>query len=48
LPISKQKLCQAEVILLLRIKRESSTQNVGFVNRPFLFFVLPIKQPPTV
>lgn len=44
--VSKQKLRQAEVVELVRLKRETVTPNVGFASRPFVLCGLPIKQPP--
>jgi len=35
--VSKQKLRQAEVVELVRLKRETVTPNVGFASRPFVF-----------
>jgi Replication initiator protein A len=43
--ISKRKLRQAEAVQLVRLKRESATQNVGFASRPFVLCGLPIKRP---
>ncbi len=44
--ISKRKLPQAEAIQLVRLKRESVAQNLGFASRPFVLCGLPIKRPP--
>jgi hypothetical protein len=43
--ISKRMLRQAEAVRLVRMKRESATQNVGFASRPFVLCGLPIKRP---
>ena len=43
--VSKQKLRQAEAIQLVRLKRESVNQNLGFASRPFVLCGLPIKRP---
>lgn len=45
LVVSKQKLRQAEAIQLVRLKRESVSQNLGFASRPFVLCGLPIKRP---
>jgi hypothetical protein len=45
LVVSKQKLRRAEVIELVREKRESATQIRGFASRPFVLCGLPIKRP---
>jgi hypothetical protein len=45
LVVSKQKLRQAEVIQLVRLKRENVNQNLGFASRPFVLCGLPIKRP---
>ena len=34
--VSKQKLRQAEAIQLVRLKRDTVNQNVGFTSRPFV------------
>jgi hypothetical protein len=44
--VSKQKLRRAEAIQLVRLKRESCTQNLGFASRPFVLCGLPVKRPP--
>ena len=36
---------QAEAIELVRLKRESVTQNLGFASRPFVLCGLPVKRP---
>ncbi len=43
--ISKRRLRQAEAVELVRLKRESASQNVGFASRPFVLCGLPIKRP---
>jgi hypothetical protein len=43
--VSKQKHRQAETIQLVRLKRESANQNLGFASRPFVLCGLPIKRP---
>jgi len=45
LVVSKQKHRQAEAIQLVRLKRESANQNLGFASRPFVLCGLPIKRP---
>jgi hypothetical protein len=45
LRISKRKLHQAEAVQLVRLKRESGSQNLGFASRPFVLCGLPIKRP---
>jgi hypothetical protein len=47
LVVSKRKLRQAETIRLVREKRESETQNLGFSSRPFVLCGLPVKRPKT-
>ncbi len=44
--VSKQKLKKAEGICLVREKRESATQTLGFTARPFVLCGLPIRRPP--
>ena len=46
LVVSKRKLRQARVIELVREKRETAEQNLGFASRPFVLCGLPIKRPP--
>lgn len=46
LVLSKRKLRQAEAVQLVRWKRESCDQNLGFASRPFVLCGLPIKRPP--
>ena len=43
--ISRQKLRQAESIQLVRERRESGVQTLGFASRPFVLCGLPIKRP---
>jgi hypothetical protein len=43
--ISKRKLRQAEAVELVRLKRESATQTLGFASRPFVLCGLPIRRP---
>src|SRR5258708_33352279 len=43
--VSKRKLRQTETIQLVREKRETETQNVGFSSRPFVLCGLPVKRP---
>ena len=45
LAVSKRKHRQAEAIQLVRLKRESVNQNLGFASRPFVLCGLPIKRP---
>lgn len=45
LAVSKQKHWQAEAIQLVRLKRESANQNLGFASRPFVLCGLLIKRP---
>jgi hypothetical protein len=47
LVVSKRKLRQADAIQMVRQKRESEAQNLGFSSRPFVLCGLPVKQPPT-
>lgn len=44
--VSKQKLKKAEGICLVREKRESACQTLGFTARPFVLCGLPIRRPP--
>jgi len=44
--VSKQKIKKAEGICLVREKRESGTQTLGFTSRPFVLCGLPIRRPP--
>jgi hypothetical protein len=43
--VSKTKLRQAEVVQLVRLKRETSSPNLGFASRPFVLCGLPVKRP---
>ena len=43
--ISKQKVRQAEAVQMVREKRETAGQNVGFASRPFVLCGLPVKRP---
>ena len=45
LVVSKRKLRQADVIELVRARRESAQQTLGFASRPFVLCGLPIKKP---
>ncbi|MBV8863833.1 MAG: replication initiator protein A [Acidobacteriaceae bacterium] len=45
--VSKRKLRQAEIIQLVREKRERETQTLGFSSRPFVLCGLPVKRPET-
>ena len=44
--VSKQKLKKAEGICLVREKRETGAQTLGFTARPFVLCGLPIRRPP--
>jgi hypothetical protein len=44
--VSKQKLKKAEGICLVREKRETAAQTLGFTARPFVLCGLPIRRPP--
>lgn len=44
--VSKQKIKKAEGICLVREKRETATQRLGFTARPFVLCGLPIRRPP--
>jgi len=44
--VSKQKIKKAEGICLVREKRETATQTLGFTSRPFVLCGLPIRRPP--
>lgn len=44
--LSKQKLKKAEGICLVREKRETNTQTLGFTARPFVLCGLPVRRPP--
>jgi len=43
--LSKQKIRRIEAIELVRMKRETASQNIGFASRPFVLCGLPIKKP---
>ncbi len=43
--LSKRRLRQAEMIEMVRLKRESVSQNLGFASRPFVLCGLPVKRP---
>jgi hypothetical protein len=43
--VSKAKLRQAEVVQLVRLKRETSSPTLGFSSRPFVLCGLPVKRP---
>ena len=43
--VSKRRLRQTETIQVVREKRESETQNLGFSSRPFALCGLPVKRP---
>ena len=43
--VSKRRLRQTETIQVVREKRESETQNLGFSSRPFVLCGLPVKRP---
>jgi hypothetical protein len=43
--VSKRKLRQADVIELVRGRRETAHQSLGFASRPFVLCGLPIKKP---
>jgi hypothetical protein len=43
--VSKQRLRRAGVIELVREKRETVSQTLGFASRPFVFCGLPVKRP---
>jgi len=43
--VSKQKLRKAGAIQLVRERRETANQNLGFASRPFVLCGLPIRQP---
>jgi hypothetical protein len=45
LVVSRHKLRQAEGITLVREKRESGNQILGFATRPFVLCGLPIRRP---
>ena len=43
--VSKRRLRQAETIELVRLKRETVSQNLGLASRPFVLCGLPVKRP---
>jgi hypothetical protein len=43
--VSRQKLRQAERVTLVREKRESGNQILGFATRPFVLCSLPVRRP---
>ena len=43
---SKQRLRQSESVLMVRLKRESRNQELGYSSRPFVLCGLPVKRPP--
>jgi hypothetical protein len=45
LVVSKRRLRQAHVVEMVRLKRESFNQNLGFASRPFVLCGLPVKRP---
>ena len=45
LVVSKRRMRQAEVIEMVRCRRASSQQTLGFASRPFVLCGLPIKRP---
>jgi hypothetical protein len=47
LVVSKQKFRQADAVQMVRQKRESEAQNLGFSSRPFVLCGLPVKRPKT-
>lgn len=42
---SKQRLRQLESVLMVRLKRASAAQSLGFASRPFVLCGLPVKRP---
>ena len=44
--VSKQKLRQSDAVQMVRAKRETATQNLGFASRPFVLCGLLVKRPP--
>ena len=44
--ISRQTRKRTEIIELVRIRRDSANQNLGFASRPFVLCGLPVKRPP--
>ena len=45
--VSKQRLGQAESVRMVRLKRETRCQTLGYASRPFVLCGLPVKRPPT-
>lgn len=45
LVVSKQRIRKAETMQLVRKRRETDTQNLGFSSRPFVLCGLPVKRP---
>jgi len=43
--VSKQRLRQSESVRLVRLKRESGNQDLGYSSRPFVLCGLPVKRP---
>lgn len=43
--VSKQRLRQSESVLMVRLKRESGNQELGYSSRPFVLCGLPVKRP---
>src|SRR5215831_4083100 len=43
--VSKQRLRQSESIRLVRLKRQSGIQELGYSSRPFVLCGLPVKRP---
>jgi len=43
--VSKQRLRQAESVSMVRLKRDSASQALGFASRPFVLCGLPVKRP---
>lgn len=43
--VSKQRLGQAESIQMVRMKRETRCQSLGYASRPFVLCGLPVKRP---
>src|SRR5262245_54944944 len=44
--VSKQRLGQAESVRMVRLKRETRSQTLGYASRPFVLCGLPVKRPP--
>ncbi len=44
--LSRQKLCQAEAIEIVRLKREQGAQTLAFISRPFVMCGLPVRRLP--